>query len=295
MSGGVTKFSNTTASAVQRMDHKINGVFNSLNGMSQLAVGGGLSMLFYQGGKDIMDYETKLASLAAVTGTEIGAMNKQIESLGKTTGRSVIDIAGAFEIVGSKMSEYLDNPDALKKITDGSILLANASRMELEPAIESLTQLMNIYKMTANDTSKIVNKLSAGETVGSISIAQSGDILRQFGAQAVSTNVRIEESIALIQTLTKSLGVEGVGRNLRNILFDISSTKTWDKNRWKAIRMAGVDFEFVTNKANTLTDRLTELKKLSGVKGATELFFKRTGTIGAKTLFQNFWQNLYEV
>lgn len=288
MTSGVTNFSNSTASAISRVDHRMNGMFRSMNNFSQLALGGGASLLFYNAGRDIMEYETKIASLAAVTGTKVGAMNKQIESLGKSTGRSVIDIAGAFEIVGSKMSEYLKNPEALKKITDGSILLANAARMELEPAIESVTQLLNIYQMKAGDTARIVNKLSAGETVGSISIAQSGDILRQFGAQAVSTNAKLEESIALIQTLTKPLGVKGVGRNLRNILFDISSTKTWDKNRWKAIKMAGVDFEFVTNKANNLTDRLRELKKLSETKGATELFFKKTGTVGAKTLFQNF-------
>lgn len=278
---GMTKSTRGFSAGMNRLDNKMNNVFNSL------AVGA----LFYSVGNEIREYEKKLASLGAVTGTTVGSMNKQIESLGKESTRSVIDIAGAFEIVGSKMSEYLKEPEALKKITKASILMAEAARMELEPAIESLTGVMNIYKMTAEDAYKVVNKLSAGETVGSVSISQTADILTQFGAQAVRANVPIEESIALIQTLTKSLGVEGVGRGLRNVLFDISSTKTWDKNRWKAIKMAGVDFEFVTNNANNLVDRLRELKKLSSVKGAMELFFKRTGTVAANTLFQNFDKN----
>jgi len=288
MSNKTAHFSRSASSAINRVDHRLNNMWGSMNNISQLAIGGGVGGLFYYAGKDVMEYEKKIASLAAVTGTKIGSMNGQIQSLGKETKRSVIDIAGAFEIVGSKMSEYLDKPEALKQITSASIMLANASRMELEPSIDALTQVMNIYKMRAEDAERIVNKLSAGETVGSISIAQSADILRQFGAQAVSANVNIEESIALIQTLTKSLGVEGVGRNLRNILFDISSTKTWDKKRWAAIKMAGIDFEYLTDSANSTVDRLKELKKLAGVKGATELFFKRTGTIGARTLFQNF-------
>lgn len=284
----MTRNTNTFSSGLNRMNSRINNQFNSLNRISQFALAGGVGALFYTAGKDIVDYEVKINSLAAVTGTAVGAMNKQIEELGRKTSRSVIDIAGSFEIVGSKMSKYLDNPVALQKITDASIMMAEAARMELEPAIESLTGVMNIYKKSAQDASFVVNKLSAGETVGSVSISQTADILTQFGAQAVRANVPIEESIALIQTLTKSLGVEGVGRGLRNILFDISSTKTWDKNRWRAIKSAGVDFEFVTNNANSLVDRLIELKKLSGTKGAMELFFKRTGTVAANTLFQNF-------
>lgn len=288
MGAGVNRFGKNTTSALSRVDNKLNRVFGSMNSISQLAIGGGVGGLFYYAGKDIMDYEAKIASLAAVTGTKIGSMNKNIEALGNKTKMSVIDIAGAFEIVGSKMSQYLKEPKALQSITDASIILSRAAKMELEPAISSLTGVMNIYRMSSEDAMKVVNKLSAGETVGSISIGQTADILTQFGAQAVRANAPIEESIALIQTLVKSMGQEGVGRGLRNILFDIASTETWDKNRWKAIRKAGVDFKFVTDNTQDLTARLRELKKLAGVKGAMELFFKRTGTVAANTLFQNF-------
>ena len=288
MGAGVNRFGKNTTSALSRVDNKLNRVFGSMNSISQLAIGGGVGGLFYYAGKDIMDYEAKIASLAAVTGTKVGSMNKNIEALGNKTKMSVIDIAGAFEIVGSKMSQYLQEPKALQSITDASIILSRAAKMELEPAISSLTGVMNIYRMSSEDAMKVVNKLSAGETVGSISISQTADILTQFGAQAVRANAPIEESIALIQTLVKSMGQEGVGRGLRNILFDIASTETWDKNRWKAIRKAGVDFKFVTDNTQDLTARLRELKKLAGVKGAMELFFKRTGTVAANTLFQNF-------
>lgn len=205
MGAGVNRFGKNTTSALSRVDNKLNGVFNSMNGLSQLAIGGGVGGLFYYAGKDIMEFEKAIASVAAITGTKIGAMNSQIISLGKETKRSVIDVAKGFEIVGSKMSEYLDNPEALKTITGAGILLAKAANLELEPAINSMTGVMNIFKQSAEDAYKIVNKLSAGETVGSITIAQTADILPQFGAQAVRANVTIEESIALVQALTKSL------------------------------------------------------------------------------------------
>jgi TP901 family phage tail tape measure protein len=288
MSGGVNKFSKTASSAVSRVDNKINGMWSSMNSISQLAIGGGVGGLFYYAGQDIMEYEKKLASLAAVTGTVFGSMNSQIETLGKETGRSVIDIAGSFEIVGSKMSQYLNNPEALKSITKASVLMADASRMELEPAIESLTGVMNIFGKSAGDANYIVNKLSAGEIVGSIKISETADILRQFGGTARLANVQVDESIALIQTLTKSLGVEGVGRGIRNLMSDLNMVGAFDKNKMKALAKTGVDMDILGNKSLDLVTRLKELKKLEGNSAAMGLFFKKTGIQTGATLFQNF-------
>jgi len=165
MTNKTAHFSKSASSAINRVDHRLNNMWGSMNNISQLAIGGGVGGLFYYAGKDVMDYEKKIASLAAVTGTKIGSMNSQIQSLGKETKRSVIDIAGAFEIVGSKMSEYLDKPDALKQITSASITLANASRMELEPSIDALTQVMNIYKMKAEDANRMNRTIFVGRSI----------------------------------------------------------------------------------------------------------------------------------
>jgi TP901 family phage tail tape measure protein len=288
MTSGVSKFSKTSSSAISRVDNRINGMWGSMNGISQLAVGGGFGSLFYYAGKDIMDYEAKIASLAAVTGTQIGSMNNYIESLGKETKRSVIDIAGSFEIVGSKMERYLKNPEALKQITRESILLAEASRMKLEPAIEALTGVMNIYGLSAEKANYVVNKLSAGEVVGSIKIPETLDLLRQFGGTARLANVQVDESIALIQALTKSLGVEGVGRGIRNLMIDLNMVGAFDKKKQKALEMAGVNFKVLADKSLPLIDRLKELKKLEGNSAAMGMFFKKTGIQVGSTLFQNF-------
>lgn len=281
-------FGSSTASAFSRVDKRINGVWNSMNGLSQLALGGGTASLFYYAGKDIMDYETAIHSLSAVTGTSVGAMNRQIEDLSKTSQRSAIDVAKSFEIVGSKMSEYLDKPDALKEITKNSILMAEAARMELEPAIDSLTGVLNIYGLAAKDANRVVNKLSAGEIVGSISISQTADLLRQFGGTARLANVGVEESIALVQTLTKSLGVEGVGRGIRNLMVDLNMVGAFDKNKTKALQKAGVNTKILGDKTLDLVTRLKELKKLEGNSAAMGMFFKKTGIQTGATLFQNF-------
>lgn len=279
---------NNFASGVSRLNNRINNEMSSMTRVAKYAAVAAGTALFYKAGDDIIEYEKAINSLGAVTGTVVGSMNKQIQSLGKETGRSVIDITKSFEIVGSKMSQYLDNPEALKKITKASVLMADAARMELEPAIESLTGVLNIYGKSAEDALYIVNKLSAGEIVGSISIAQTADILRQFGGTARLANVQVDESIALIQTLTKSLGVEGVGRGIRNVMTDLNMVGAFDKNKTRALVKAGVDMDILGDKSLDLVTRLTELKKLEGNSAAMGLFFKKTGIQTGATLFQNF-------
>lgn len=286
MSGNVSAFGNTAEAASMRASRKMNAFGNN---MLTLGVGmaTGIGLAINQASK----YETAIASLAAVTGTEVGSMNKYIEDLGTETNRSIIDVAKSFEIVGSKMSQYLKEPEALKRITRSSILMADAARMELEPAIESLTGVMNIFGLAADKADYVVNKLSAGEIVGSIKIAETADILKQFGGAARLANVNVEESVALIQTLTKSLGVEGVGRGIRNLMVDLSMVGAFDAKKQKALESVGVNFKKLADKSLPLIERLQELKKLQGNSAAMGMFFKKTGIQTGATMFQN-WGDL---
>jgi TP901 family phage tail tape measure protein len=283
MTSKTSAFGASAEAAAMRTSRSFNRA-----GTNMLTAGVGMAVGIGYAVNEAVKYEAALASLAAVTGTQVGAMNLQIESLGRETKRNVIDIAKSFEIVGSKMSQYLDNPEALKGITKASILMADASKMELEPAIESLTGVLNIFGKSASDANYIVNKLSAGEIVGSISIAETADVLRQFGGTARLANVQVDESIALIQTLTKSLGIEGVGRGIRNLMVDFNMVGVFDKNKTKALQKAGVDMDVLGNKSLDLVTRMRELKKLEGNSAAMGMFFKKTGIQTGATLFQNF-------
>jgi TP901 family phage tail tape measure protein len=283
MTAKTSAFGASAEAAAMRTSRSFNRA-----GTNMLTAGVGMAVGIGYAVNEAVKYEAALASLAAVTGTQVGAMNLQIESLGRETKRNVIDIAKSFEIVGSKMSQYLDNPEALKGITKASILMADASKMELEPAIESLTGVLNIFGKSASDANYIVNKLSAGEIVGSISIAETADVLRQFGGTARLANVQVDESIALIQTLTKSLGIEGVGRGIRNLMVDFNMVGVFDKNKTRALQKAGVDMDVLGNKSLDLVTRMRELKKLEGNSAAMGMFFKKTGIQTGATLFQNF-------
>lgn len=283
MTGNVSAFGQTAQAAAMRTSRRMNSLgTDMLYSGAVMAVGIGYAI------NEATKYEKAIASLGAVTGTQVGSMNKDIEGLSRETKRSAVDIAKSFEIVGSKMSQYLTEPENLRKITRASILMADAAGMELEPAIDSLTGVLNIFGKSAEDANYIVNKLSAGEIVGSISIAETADILRQFGGTARLANVEVDESVALIQALTKSLGVEGVGRGIRNLMTDLNMVGAFDKNKTKALQQAGVNMDILGDKSLDLVTRLSELKKLEKNSAAMGLFFKKTGIQTGATLFQNF-------
>lgn len=288
MTNKTAHFSKSTVGAINRVDHRLNNMWGSMNNISQLAIGGGVGGLFYYAGKDIMDYETAIHSLGAVTGTVVGSMNKDIESLGRETGRSVINITKGFEDIGSKMSEYLKNPTALKEIARQGILMANASRMSAEDSIDNLTSLLNQFGKGYGDAKAIVNKLSAGEDIGASTIPETIDILRQFAASARMAGADYTESIAMVQAVTKTLGKQGVGRNFRNIMVDLNTGKGMDKNKLKALAMVGINIDKMIDPATTFIEKMKELTKLSGNKQAMGMFFKKTGMEAGSTFLREF-------
>lgn len=288
MTSKTAHFSKSTVGAINRVDHKLNNMWGSMNNISQLAIGGGVGGLFYYAGKDVMDYETAIHSLGAVTGTVVGSMNKDIESLGKETGRSVIDIAKSFENIGSKMSEHLKNPEALREIAKQGILMANASGMSVDDATDNITSLLNQFKLSYKDANRVVNKLSVGEDVGASTISESVDMVRQFASSARMAGANLEETIALIQATTKTLGKQGVGRGFRNLMVDISTGKGMDKNKLKALKMVDADINKIINPATLFVDKLKEIKKLLSNPQAMGMFFKKTGFETGGTFLESF-------
>ncbi len=239
-----------------------------------------------------MDYEKALASLEAVTGQSANLFKGQIESIASSSRKSAIDVAKSFEVVGSAMSEYLDNPKALGQITEAGITLSKASRMELEPSLQALTSVMNQFGFAADQAANVVNRLTAGEIVGSISTAKAAAHLQEFGAVASANNVSLSESVSLVEALGKKLPTETLGRASRNIITFMGAIKGAPKEALNSLAKHGVNLDIVSNKSLTFGERLRELSKIQGDAVAMEQFFGRENIAAGTTIFQQL--GLYE-
>ena len=258
------------------------GFQNAANAIVNFATASGGIMLGGLAAKSIMDYDTALKSLQAVTGVNNAQMDvfkSQIKNTAQISKASAIDVAKSYEIVGSAMSQYLSNPVALGQITEAGITLARASRQELAPTLENLTNVMNQFGFAASEANNVINRLTAGEIVGSVRTADVATQLQAFGAGAKSANVNLGESIALIQALGKQMPVADIGVKARNILLTLSAAKGLDKKALNSLRLAGVNTDILMNKTLSLGDRLKELSKIQNdATGMVNVFGKENAT-----------------
>lgn len=239
-------------------------------------------------GKAIMDYETSLQSLQAVTDVsteDMVKMKAEVEALAVTTKKSATDIAGSFEVVGSMMSQYLSDPKALRQITDAGITLAKASRTELVPTLENLTSIMNQFDLKANQATETINRLTAGEIVGSLRTSQVAESLQEFGAGAYSANVNLAESVALVEALAKQMKTDKIGVGARNLLTVLDSAKGLDKKARKDLKSSGVDLGYLMDKSKSLSERLHELAKISGDSTKITSVFGKENKTAAQVIF----------
>lgn len=280
---------------MDKFDKSAKGIFGNLSEIqkelfsfaAKAAVITGVSSLFRFGVESIMDYEKALASLEAVTGQSANLFKGQIESIASSSRKSAIDVAKSFEVVGSAMSEYLDNPKALGQITEAGITLSKASRMELEPSLQALTSVMNQFGIAAEGANDTINRLTAGEIVGSVSTQKLSDYLQSFGAVAKMNNVSLAESVALVEVLGKKIPHETLGRASRNMISFMGAIKSRPKSALDELAKNGVDLDIVSSTVLPFGERLKELSKIQGSATAMAAFFGEENIAAGAAIFQN--------
>jgi len=217
-------------------------------------------------GKSVMDYETAIANLSAVTGTSGADLDKfktQIKTVATATKESSIDVANAFTAIGNNQPQLLKDAEGMAAVTQASIILARASKMELAPAAEALTSIMNQYSVGAKDAARTTDMLAAAAQAGSMEITATAEALQKFAPIATVFGVKMNESLALIQTGSKFFkeGTES-GTKFLNIMTTMASMKVQDPKALGDLQRLGVNMDIVTSKTLPFSDRLKELKKI---------------------------------
>lgn len=276
--------------------NRMGGGVNSALGMLGKFTGAlGLASLAWKGFDAIKQYDDSIQSLSAVTGVSGSAleeMKSQVMSLAKESKKSGYEIAKAFENVGSNMSEYLTDPKGLREISAAGVVLSKASRMEVAPALDNLTTIMNQFDLKAKDAAASVNRLTAGEIVGNVRTANISTALQEFGASAKQSNVNLGESVALIEVLGKKIQADKIGVAGRNLLVAMSAAKGLPREALVYLEKYGVSTQKLMNPQESLISRLKELSKISGDNTAMVKVFGKENITAAQVILNNL--PLYE-
>lgn len=200
------------------------------------------------------EYETNLASLAAITGlpaeglaelsdraqnfviriNEFNEAGQPIEGQLQRITLNASQAAQAFEVVGSKVPDLLKVPAALDQVTRQAAVLSETSLgLSFEESVAGLTtsinQFLPVGQQYANEQERanaivrqgeiLTNQLAAAQQLGAVPVTGLAQSLEKFGAVSVANNVSSAESIALAETLGQKFSDQAtVGTNLRNII-----------------------------------------------------------------------------
>jgi TP901 family phage tail tape measure protein len=232
------------------------------------AIVSGLSFSF----NSLKEYDKALGSLRAVTGLTGEAFKPfeaEIMRVAKTTMSSSIDVAKAFEVIGSANSELLKSSEAMGAMTQAAITLSQASGDDLATTAGNLVGIMNQFHLGANEASRGMNVLAAGTLVGAATIPQVAESMKNFGSVAHSANLSIEQSVALIEVMGREtiFGAEA-GTKLRGSILKL--------------QQAGVGY--ASGQFN-INDALAEMSaKMAKLKTAKEKDAAMTKAFGAENI-----------
>lgn len=267
---------------------KIEGIGNQL--LTLAGVTGGISF-FRSSINDIAEFGQSLADLQAIVGvtdSELKFFEKSAIEIGKSSTTSAIEVVEAYKLIAGAKPELLENKEALDQVTRSAILLSEASGDALPEASKNLVSVMNQYGAAASETERYVNALAAGSQAGAAEIPDIAESLKNFGVVAAASNVSIEESVGLIETLAeKSITGAEAGTGLRNVLLTLNNANALPQKALKALNAAGVDTKILSDNTLSLSDRLEELSKIQGNSTAITAAFGKENVVVAQTLIEN--------
>lgn len=210
----------------------ISGAFKGLGGLGGMlkfaGVAGGLAIIGNEFKKSIqysIQFEKTLSNLKALTGASSADMKyyKQAASeLGNQFGKTGVEMAETFKIIGSGKSELLKNKEGLVAVSSAAITLSKAAGMEVPEAADALVVAMNQFNAPATEANRYINALAAGAKEGAAEIPNLSASLTKFGSVANALKIPVEQSIAMIEALSeKGLKDEVAGTGIKTFLLQL--------------------------------------------------------------------------
>jgi TP901 family phage tail tape measure protein len=254
--------------------------------LGQFGVAFGLGTIVQGATRSVIEFDQAIADLVSITGAggqDLEFFKEQSIKLGKEVEGGASAVIEAYKLIGSARPELLDNAEALNAVTESAITLSQASGLALPEASKALTSALNQFGAPASEATRYMDALANGALLGSVEIPDAADALLKFGGVAKSSNVSIEESVALIQALGPSFkSSEELGTGLRNVMLKLSAPDALPKEAQKAMQGLGIDFAKVTDKSTTFSERLEAMKPLLKDEAALIKVFGTENIIAAK-------------
>lgn len=172
-----------------------------------------------------------LSSLTGLTGSELDYLSDHAKKLSTSTleggiiiRQSATEIADAYKMIGSQRPELLRNKEALNQVTQEAIILSEAAEMELQPASKALTNSLNQFNASADQSRRFINVLAAGSQAGAGDINYLSQAIEKSGTTANLMGLEFEQLVALIETAAPKFSEAAVaGNSIDKVLMEMKA------------------------------------------------------------------------
>tara|TARA_R100000541_G_scaffold55415_1_gene64288 strand:+ start:787 stop:4581 length:3795 start_codon:yes stop_codon:yes gene_type:complete len=205
--------------------------------------------------KVVKEFEQSQANLASVLGVNINEMKgltEQAKELGATTtftASQVAELALEFAKLGFSQPE-------IEGMTEATLALAEATGSELGEAASVVGATMRGFGLEVSETQRVTDVMAKSFSSSSLDMAKFSTAMASVAPVAKLAGVGLEETTALLGTLTdRGIDASTAGTGLRNMF--LKSNK------------AGLTFDEALQQINSSSDKSAASMELFGLRGAT--------------------------
>lgn len=228
----MNSLNSTTVNMASQTNQQFNGINSTFDEFGKrmtdwakgTAVAATWAKVVKEGATATADYEQQLVRLKeylpSMSEQAFGEYQKVVEQTADKVEVFRGDMAAAFK-------EIAANPNYAKAVTGMSDIATEAAKLnwviggQLNESTNSLVTIMSAYNAAASDAARYTNAMVAGQELGNASAQQTADALKKFAAIASLSHTGIEQSIALTQMLSTSMGVTGADAGMKLVeVFD---------------------------------------------------------------------------
>ena len=210
--------------------------------------------------KDFGQAQANLASVLGVSTKEMTALTEQSQKLGATTtftASQVAELQKEFAKLGFTQKE-------IENVTEATLLLAEATGTDLARSAEVTGSTIRAFGLDSTDTQRVVDVMAKSFSSSSLDMEKFAVAMRAVAPVAKTAGLNIEQTTALIGTLTdRGLDASTAGTSLRNVFLELSKQ--------------GITFGEAMKQINESSDKNATALDLFGKRGAT------TGVILSET------------
>ena len=228
---------------------KLRGALGSLG----LAFGGAMILRnVFNTVKDFDQAQANLQSVLGVTRDKMSALTEQSKQLGATTRFTASEVSG-LQLEYAKLG--FDSKD-IEGMTSATLDLAGATGTDLGETATIVGSTLRSFGLDVSETRRVTDVMSKSFTKSSLDMSKFATAMSSVGPVAKISGKTIEETTALLGTLTdRGIDASTAGTGLRNMFLK--------SNR------AGLTLDEALLKINESTDQIGTSFELFGTRGAT--------------------------